>query len=97
MGIFPAATMPKTVDEKCCNPLKLWHDMGEPAYPTEEETALIRSAAQPLTESSVIKAENGTAAVSLPVNRNGVVYFTLKKRNFTPDRGYDYEKVISFH
>ncbi len=87
----------KTVDEKCCNPLKLWHDLGEPAYPTAEETELIKSAAQPLTESAVINSENGAAAVALPVNKNGVVYFTLTARRFTPDRGYDYEKVISFH
>ncbi|MCR4643240.1 MAG: xylan 1,4-beta-xylosidase [Lachnospiraceae bacterium] len=87
----------KTVDEKCCNPLKLWHDMGEPAYPTAEETELIRSAAQPLTGSSIINSENGAASVSLPVNKNGVVYFTLTTRRFTPDRGYDYEKVVSFH
>ncbi len=87
----------KTVDEKCCNPLKLWHDMGEPAYPTAEETELIKSAAQPLTGSAIIKVENDAAAVALPVNKNGVVYFTLTTRRFTPDRGYDYEKVVSFH
>lgn len=29
--------------------------------------------------------------------KHGVVYFTLTKRTFTPDRGYDYDKVISFH
>ena len=26
----------KTVDETCCNPLKVWHDMGEPAYPSKD-------------------------------------------------------------
>ena len=31
------------------------------------------------------------------VKKHGVVYFTLTKRTFTPDRGYDYDKVISFH
>jgi xylan 1,4-beta-xylosidase len=86
-----------TVDETCCNPLKLWHDLGEPAYPDEEQIDLIRSAAQPLTESAVLKAENGTAIVHGNVKKHGVVYFTLTKRNFTPDRGYDYDKVISFH
>ncbi|MBR3524413.1 MAG: xylan 1,4-beta-xylosidase [Lachnospiraceae bacterium] len=86
-----------TVDEKSCNPLKLWHDLGEPAYPTKDETALIKSAAQPLVESAVVKAEGGAAGISVSVNKNGVVYFTLEKRNFTPDRGYDYEKVVSFH
>ena len=86
----------KTVDETCCNPLKLWHDLGEPAYPTKEETELIKNAAQPLVESDVVKASAKTR-ISVPVRKNGVVYFTLTKRDFTPDRGYDYDKVISFH
>ena len=86
----------KTVDETCCNPLKLWHDLGEPAYPTKEETELIKNAAQPLVESDVVKASAKTR-ISVPVRKNGVVYFALTKRDFTPDRGYDYDKVISFH
>ena len=86
----------KTVDETCCNPLKLWHDLGEPAYPNKEETELIKNAAQPLVESDVVKASAKTR-ISVPVRKNGVVYFTLTKRDFTPDRGYDYDKVISFH
>lgn len=87
----------KTVDETCCNPLKLWHDLGEPAYPTREETELIKSAAWPLVESSVVKADDSVALVKVLVRKNGVVYFTLTKRSFTPDRGYDYDKVVSFH
>ncbi len=87
----------KTVDETCCNPLKLWHDMGEPAYPTKDETELIKAAAQPLTESSIIKSEGNETKLSFVLKKNAVVYFTLKKRCYTPDRGYDYDKVISFH
>ncbi len=87
----------RTVDEITCNPLKLWHDMGEPAYPTVSETELIRAASQPQTLSEVITPSDNKACVSIPVRRNGVVYFTLAKRNYAPDRGYDYEKVISFH
>lgn len=87
----------KTVDETTCNPLKLWHDLGEPAYPTKEETDLIRSAAQPLVNSSIAIIEEKMANVRIVTRRNGVVYFTLTKRNYTPDRGYDYDKVLSFH
>ena len=86
----------RTVDETCCNPLKVWHDLGEPAYPTPEETGLIKSSSQPLVESRIVKAGD-KAAVTVPVRNNGVVYFTLTERKFTPDRGYDYDKVISFH
>ena len=87
----------KTVDEECCNPLKVWHDMGEPAHPTKSETDLIRSSAFPLIKSAVVKDTDGKAEISVPVKKNGVVYFELSERTFTPDRGYDYDRVISDH
>ena len=86
----------KTVDEECCNPLKLWHDMGEPAYPTAEETRLVKSSAQPDVRSAVITTQNNYSKINVTVKKNGVVFFTLKERRFTPDRGYDYDKVLSF-
>ena len=84
----------KTVDEECCNPLKIWHDMGEPAYPVKEETELIKSAAYPLLGSAVVESVDGKAEIAIDVKTNGVVYFELKKRDFTPDRGYDYERAL---
>ena len=84
----------KTVDEECCNPLKIWHDMGEPAYPVKEETELIKSAAYPLLGSAVIESVDGKAEIAIDVKTNGVVFFELKKRDFTPDRGYDYERAL---
>ena len=87
----------KTVDEECCNPLKLWHDIGEPAYPTKEQTELIKSCAFPLITSDVLKVEDGKTVVKSTVHKHGIEYFEIKKRTFTPDRGYNYEKVISTH
>lgn len=92
----------KTVDEITCNPLKLWHDLGEPAYPNASEVELIRSAAWPQVASEVVggskqASDGASASVNIKVRKNGVVFFTLTKRKATPDRGYDYEKVISFH
>jgi xylan 1,4-beta-xylosidase len=87
----------KTVDEDCCNPLKLWHDLGEPAYPDNEQIKLIKSSADPLVQSDVIFTEESEAAIKIPVKKNGVVFFELKARNYTPDRGYDYDKVLNFH
>jgi xylan 1,4-beta-xylosidase len=87
----------KTVDEVCCNPLKLWHDIGEPAYPSKEETELIKSAAYPQVGSCIVKPESAQTPLMLNVRKNGVVYLTLTKRHGNPDRGYDYEKVLSFH
>ncbi len=87
----------KTVDEECCNPLKLWHDIGEPPYPTKAQTELIKSGAFPLVTSDVIKTENGNADIDLTIKKNGIVYFELSERHFTPDRGYDYDKATTFH
>lgn len=87
----------RTVDEECCNPLKIWHDLGEPANPSKEESQLIKSGAYPLLSSSICYASDGKADFTINVKKNGVVYFELKKRDFTPDRGYDYDKVLNFH
>ena len=87
----------KTVDEECCNPLKLWHDLGEPANPDAATTALIKSSAFPQIASEVVTSADGKASVKLTVKKNGVVYFELNTRSFTPDRGYDYDRVLSFH
>lgn len=82
----------KTVDEECCNPLKTWHDLGEPASPSKEQLDIIKSTAWPLVETMVAKEK-----FEVSVKRNAVVYFEVIKREFTPDRGYDYDRVISFH
>lgn len=82
----------KTVDEECCNPLKVWHDLGEPSNLTKEQLTLLKGASNPLVKSEIVSGE-----VSVETKRNGVVYFELATRKYTPDRGYDYEKVISFH
>ena len=91
------ALITKTVDEESCNPLKLWHDLGEPSNPTKDQINLIRSSAFPLVKSATIESENGNAKISITVNKNAIIYFELSQREFTPDRGYDYDKVISFH
>ena len=87
----------QTVDEETCNPLKLWHDLGEPHYLTAEQKKFLKDAAKPLIGSSIVAGADGTASFDISVKKNGVVYFELNKRDFTPDRGYNYEKVIKFH
>ncbi len=87
----------KIVDDETCNPLKIWHDLGEPANPKADETKLIREAAQPLVKSHIIANDSAKGLYETTVRRNGVIYFEINERTFTPDRGYDYEKVISFH
>lgn len=85
----------KTVDEETCNPLKVWHDMGEPANLSEEQTKLIRESSRPFVKTERKKQEDGNICVELPVNEYGVVYFELNAGKVNSDRGYDYDRVVS--
>ncbi len=85
----------KTVDMDTCNPLKLWHDLGEPANPTEEQLKLLRSADTPLVASARIDAVDGAVKSSIAVEPDGVVYFEIFESKLTSDRGYDYAKVLA--
>lgn len=85
----------KIVSEKYCNPLKVWHDIGEPANPSKEQLTLLREAANPLVISGSIISENDIIDVKLELDENAVVYFELYKIHRKSDRGYDYNRVMS--
>ena len=74
------------VDETCCNPLKAWHDMGEPASLTENQLRFLRQAGQPLCGTQ--QTEDGK--VKLTLRENAVVRFTVKPLQETNEFGYDY-------
>ena len=76
-------------DEDTCNPLKVWHDMGEPSSLNDAQKDILKRAAVPL-----IRTDRSNGKVSFDVKGNGVIYFSLKPNKITPDRGYDYERVI---
>ena len=84
----------ETVDEKVCNPLKIWHDLGEPKYPSDAEVEVIKSGSNPLVESETLEAAAG-GKINLKFNllRFGVKYFTVKPLVFVGDAGYDYKKI----
>ncbi len=88
-----ASLVTKVVDEECCNPLKLWHDMGEPATLTNEQKKLLRMGACPLVVSSRVKAKEDKVTLDFTVKENGVVYFELTSNQIHSDRGYDYERA----
>lgn len=88
-----ASLLYKVVDEDCCNPLKLWHDMGEPAGLTEAQKKLLRMGAMPAVKSGRVEAVDGQAVVSFVLQENAVVYFSLTENKIVPDRGYDYERA----
>ena len=86
--------MTQTVDEDVCDPLRVWHDMGEHPHPDESELRLLRDAATPLVRTERIKPEDGTLTHTFTVGRNGVVYFELRPGEIKSDRGYDYERTV---
>lgn len=85
----------KTVDEKICNPLKVWHDLGEPASLSKEQRKLLVEAAKPLIRTKRKEAEDGQLKVKLTLERNAVVYFEVQPGEVTPDRGYHYDRTVS--
>ena len=93
----PYFLLTETVDENTCNPLKLWHDMGEPKHLMPEQKALLQEAARPAIASRrTAVTQEGEACVLellLPVEEFGVVYFELKPVCEGGDRGYDYDRV----
>ncbi len=84
----------KRVDEETTNPLKLWHDMGEPANLSGEQKALLIGGSHPYVQSARKKPLNGKLELSFSLAENAVVYFELKAVHPTPDRGYSYERVM---
>ncbi len=81
----------ETADEECCNPLKVWHDLGEPDSLTQGQLWLLRRAGEPLVQTRRL---NGESAVRLTLKENAVVHFTLQKAEIAPDEGYDYQWYI---
>lgn len=83
----------KTVDERVCNPLRVWHDMGEPAYPTSEQISLLKDASNPLVATQQLKAKD-SYHFTLTLEENAVVYFELGQVTMHSDLGYDYNRVM---
>lgn len=84
----------KTVDEETCNPLKMWHDFGEPASLSPEQKALLQQCAVPLLATEQRAAENNMIQIKLLLKKNAVVYFELKPVLRQCDRGFSYERTM---
>lgn len=80
----------ETVDETTCNPLKAWHDMGEPASLTDVQLRFLRQAGQPLCQTAQITDGKFT----LMLRENAVVRFNVKQLSGEPDYGYEYNWYI---
>lgn len=84
----PNVLVTMLVDEQVCNPLKVWHDIGEPANPSKEETALLRQSAEPF-----VQTKRCSSKISLELKENAVCYFELKSAPIKSDRGYTFGRM----
>lgn len=83
----------KTVDEKTCNPLKIWHDLGEPRSLKPADKELLRASAYPFIETERIEAK-GEAEIEFEVEEFGVKYFDITPAEIKSDRGFDYNRAV---
>ena len=82
------------VDEAVCNPLKVWHDLGEPASLSAEQKELLQSCARPQITTRRLRAEGGIVTVPVRLGRNAVAALELRPVRTCSDRGYDYERAV---
>lgn len=84
----------KTVDQNHGNPLQVWHDLGEPPYPSKEQAELLQECARPWVQSRVISSHGDSLSVQLTLEPSAVVYFELTEVHLNSDRGYQYNYKI---
>ena len=82
----------KTVDENVCNPLKVWHDIGEPANMSHNEKLLLQESATPLVTT---KRGSGVPVIELTLGFNALIYFEIFPVQIVSDRGFDYERAVN--
>lgn len=83
------AIVSRIVDEESGNPLKTWHDLGEPASLTQDQKALLRECAHPRVESKVCPADNGLT-VEFTLRPNAVLYTEITCPVPSFSYGYEY-------
>ena len=86
--ILPNVLITMLVDEEVCNPLKVWHDIGEPSNPSKEEIVLLRQSAEPFVQTQRCGSE-----IHLELKENAVCYFELKSAPIKSDRGYSFGRM----
>ncbi len=84
----------ETVDEVTCNPLKAWHDMGEPRSLTQQQLSTLRKTDHPDVNLSTAVADQGNVKLEFLLRENAVVHFTLTKQIHEGDYGYQYDWYV---
>lgn len=85
----------ETVDETHGNPLKLWHDMGEPAQLSGRQLELLRAGAAPFLATGRSETAWDRYCVTLELEENAVVCFEITPISGESDRGYSYERAAA--
>ena len=83
----------KKTDEKVCNPLKVWLDMGSPAYPSGEQLEILKICAQPQIETKRISVSASNTELDFTLPPNAVYYFELTRVEQEVDRGFDKTRI----
>lgn len=86
----------KVVDEDTCNPLRLWHDLGEPSSLDKKQKKLLQESARPLIVSRRVQSVDKKVQIELNIQEHGVVYFEVQPVAAKSDRGYDYNRVMQY-
>lgn len=86
----------KKVDKACCNPLKVWHDMGEPQSPSYAQIDILRQSAYPQIVSERVKSDAQSITLDIILPPDAVYGIEIKPVVNTTDRGYDYERVMRY-
>jgi len=60
------------VDEAVCNPLKIWHDLGEPKYPSDVQVDIIKKGSKPFMESCTTEEKAGNISASFKLGAYGI-------------------------
>lgn len=84
----------RRVDGAHGNPLKLWHDLGEPPCPTDALLQLLREAAVPQVSSRRVSPPGGEQRLDFLLRPGAVLYFEFRPCPLTPDTGYRYEDAV---
>ena len=91
----PTALLTRLVDENHGNPLKIWHDLGEPANLTAEQLALLQQAAVPHVATARPTPVDVQHTLEFDLAPHAVLSFAWQPCPLTPDDGYDYDAAVA--
>lgn len=81
------------VDMDHANPLKIWHEMGEPASLTDEQLKILRQSDIPYVEACSIEAGENGVCVEKELMANAVIYVELTPFKQEESLGYHYPGI----